>query len=72
MTNDVGVDMLAEVKANRKAARASTLRVIVGNGRDSERRTVTGVEFPCRCGAQVSEAASGEGVNVPLNRMPFA
>jgi hypothetical protein len=34
MANDVGVNMLGEVKANRKAARAGTLRVVVGNRRD--------------------------------------
>ena len=34
MTDDVGVNMLAKVEANRKAARAGTLRVVIGNGRD--------------------------------------
>jgi hypothetical protein len=76
MTDDVGVNMFAEMEANRKAARAGTLRVVIGNGRNSrkirEPRTATGVEFRCRCGARVSEAASDEGVNVPVSRMPFA
>jgi len=75
MSDDVGVNMLGEMEADRKAARAGTLRVVVGNGRDprkSEKRTVTGVEFRCKCGARVSDAASEEGVNVPVSRMPFA
>ena len=76
MTDDVGVDMLGKVKADRKAARARTLRVVVGERSGipakSEKRTVTGVEFRCRCGARVSEAASDDGVNVPVSRMPFA
>src|SRR5215471_19067342 len=35
MTDDVGVDMLGKVKANREAARAGTLRIVVGNRRDT-------------------------------------
>jgi hypothetical protein len=35
MTDDVGVNMLSKVEANRKSTRGRTLRVIVGNGRDS-------------------------------------
>jgi acetylglutamate kinase len=35
MTDDVGMNMLAKVEANRKAARAGTLRVVVGDGRNS-------------------------------------
>jgi hypothetical protein len=31
MPDDVGVDMLGKVEANRKAARAGTLRVVIGN-----------------------------------------
>ena len=48
MSDDVGVNMLAKVEANRKAARAGTLRVIIGNTRyprEIQKRTVTGVEF---------------------------
>src|SRR6202043_2798238 len=37
MTDDVGVNMLAEVEANPKAARAGPLRVVVGNGRNSRK-----------------------------------
>jgi hypothetical protein len=37
MTYDVGVNMLAKVKANRKAARARTLRIVVGNSRNSRK-----------------------------------
>jgi hypothetical protein len=37
VTDDVGVDVFAEVKANRKAARTGTLRVVVGNGRNSRK-----------------------------------
>jgi len=75
MSDDIGVDMLAQVKAHCKAARAGTLRVVVGNGRDpgkSDRRTVTGVESRCRCGARVSDAASEDSANAPVSRMPFA
>jgi hypothetical protein len=75
MTDDVGVNMLAKVEANRKPSRAGTLRVVVGNGRNSckiREAAVTGVEFRCRCGARVSEAASDEGVNTPVSRIPFA
>jgi len=57
MTDDVGVNMLVEV---------------VGIPAKFENRTVTGVEFCCRCGARVSEAASGDGVNTPVSRTPFA
>src|SRR5215469_5231952 len=35
MTDDVGVNMLGKVKSHRKPARTRTLRVVVGNGRDS-------------------------------------
>jgi hypothetical protein len=48
MTDDVGVNMLGKVEANRKASRAGPLRIVIGNGRDSaksEKRAVTGVEF---------------------------
>jgi hypothetical protein len=76
MTNDVGVNMLAKVKANRKAARARTpcgsLSATVGIPAKSEKRTVTGVEFRCRCGARVSDPASADGINVPFSKMPFA
>ena len=37
MTDDVGVDMLGKVKADRKTARARTLRVVVGNARNSRK-----------------------------------
>jgi hypothetical protein len=37
MTDDVGVDMLGEMEAHRKAARARTLRVIVGDSRNSRK-----------------------------------
>jgi hypothetical protein len=37
-----------------------------------EKRTVTGVESRVMCGARVREAASGEGVKVPVSMMPFA
>jgi hypothetical protein len=37
MTDDVGVNMLAKVEANRKPARAGALRVVVGNGRNSRK-----------------------------------
>jgi hypothetical protein len=37
MTDDVGVNMLAEVEANRKPARAGALRVVVGNARNSRK-----------------------------------
>jgi hypothetical protein len=75
VSDDVGMDMLGQVKADRKAARARTLRVVVGNlgiPAKSEKRTVTGVELRLRCGARVRNAASPEGVNVPLSSMPFA
>jgi hypothetical protein len=75
MTDDVGVNMLAEVEANRKPAWAGALRVVIGNGRNpakSEKRTVTGVESRCRCGARVSETTSDDGVNMPVSKMPFA
>jgi hypothetical protein len=74
-TDDVGVNMLGKMEAHRKAARGGTLRVVVCDDRlpaKSEKRTVTGVEPRCTCGARVSEAASLDGVNVPLSRMPFA
>src|SRR5438477_10313647 len=35
MSNDVGVNMLGEVEANRKPARAGPLRVVIGNTRNS-------------------------------------
>jgi hypothetical protein len=35
MTDNVGVNMFAEVKAHRKSVRDGALRVVVGNGRDS-------------------------------------
>jgi hypothetical protein len=37
MTDDVGVNMLAKVEADRKAARARTLRVVVGHRRNSRK-----------------------------------
>jgi hypothetical protein len=63
MTDDVGVNMFAEVKANRKAVRAApcgSLSATVGIPAKSEKRTVTGVELRCRCGARVSEAAHAD------------
>src|SRR5260370_14622691 len=45
---------------------------MVGIPAKFEKRTVTGVESRWRCGARVSEAASGEGVNPPVSSMPFA
>ena len=75
MADDVGVNMLGEVEANRKAARPApwgSLSATLGIPAKFEKRTVTGVEFRCRCGARVSEPASGEGVNTPVSRMPFA
>jgi hypothetical protein len=35
MTDDVGVNMLGKMEAHRKAARASTLRVVGGDDQDS-------------------------------------
>src|SRR5205085_7104429 len=35
MSNDVGVNMLGEVEANRKPARTGPLRVVIGNTRNS-------------------------------------
>ena len=35
MRDDVGMNMLGEMEANRKTARARTLRVVVGNGRNA-------------------------------------
>src|SRR5258705_9578424 len=37
MTDDVGVNMLSEVEANREAARAGTLRIVIGHGRNSRK-----------------------------------
>src|SRR6516165_10490107 len=37
MTDDVGVDMLGEMEADRKTAWARALRVVVGNGRNSRK-----------------------------------
>jgi hypothetical protein len=37
MTDDVGVNMLAKVEAHRKIARARTLRIIVGDNRNSRK-----------------------------------
>jgi hypothetical protein len=37
MTDDVGVDMLGKMKANRNAAWAGALRIVVGNGRHSRK-----------------------------------
>jgi hypothetical protein len=37
MTDDVGVNMLGEVEANRKATRPGALRVVVGNRRNSRK-----------------------------------
>jgi hypothetical protein len=37
MPDDVGVNVLAKVKAHRNAARTGTLRVVVGNGRNSRK-----------------------------------
>jgi hypothetical protein len=45
---------------------------IAGIPAKSEKRTVTGVDARCTCGARVSDAASADGVNVPLRRIPFA
>ena len=37
-----------------------------------ENRTVTGVDVRLMCGARVRDAASGDGRNVPVSRMPLA
>ena len=37
MTDVVGVNMLTEVEANRKTARAGALRIVVGDGRNSRK-----------------------------------
>ncbi len=48
MRHDVGMNMLAKVKADSTTARARTLRVVIAdirNSREVRKRTVTGVEF---------------------------
>jgi len=39
---------------------------------DEEKRARTEVEEAEKCGAAERELASGEGVNVPVSRRPFA
>ena len=51
---------------------SGALSATVGMPPDAENRTVTGVEGREACGALVSLAASGEGVNVPENITPLA
>ena len=53
-------------------AMLGSLSATVGNPAESEKRTVTGVEFRVAWGARVSEAALDPGVNVPVHRIPFA
>jgi hypothetical protein len=48
MSHDISMTMLGKVEADRATARARTLGIVIGNGRNSrevEKRTVTGVEF---------------------------
>ena len=49
-----------------------SLSATLGIPADSENRTVTGVDGRAACGARVSFAASGEGVNVPEYITPLA
>ena len=56
----------------RGLATCGSLSGTVGIPAKFENRTVTGVEPPWTCGARVSVAASGDGVNAPVSRMPFA
>jgi hypothetical protein len=37
MTDNVGVDMFGKVKADRKTARAGTLGIVIGDGRNSRK-----------------------------------
>ena len=52
--------------------RAGSLSGMVGRPVESENRTVTGVDGRFACGARVSFAASGDGVNVPEHISPLA
>ena len=76
MSDDVGMNVLGKVEANRATARARILRIVIGNSREFPRSPRSapspGVEFRWMCGARVSAAASGDGVNTPASRIPFA
>jgi hypothetical protein len=74
MADNVNVHVFSEIESNGKSARIR-VRVIIrnlGSPVELEKRAVTGVESLVMCGARVSEAASGEGVNVPVSMTPLA
>ena len=75
MSDDVGMNMLGKVEANRATARARTLRVVIGNGRNSREvreahRHRSGIPLDMRRTRERDGFA--EGVNTPVSRMPFA
>ena len=49
-----------------------SLSAAVGTPAEPEKRTMTGVELALACGARVSVAAPGAGVNRPVHMMPLA
>ena len=74
MGNDVGVNVLGKIEANREASRAR-FRMVIGNagnageiGESHLDRGGSALEVRRR----VSVFAAGAGVNVPLSRIPFA
>jgi hypothetical protein len=61
MSDDVGVNMLAKVEANRKPARAGALRVVVANARDSQNP---------RSGPSPAWNSGADAAPLPAKRLP--